>query len=59
MSIQDVKIILKKELQYFWSVDQINTRFDVVNYCVGRFEQIDERIIDAVNALYCENYIKA
>lgn len=58
MSVQDVKSILKKELQYFWSVDQIKTRFDVVNYCVGRFEKIDETIIDAVNALYCERYIK-
>ena len=59
MSVQDVKTILKKELRYFWGADQIKTRFDVVNYCVGRFEQIDEIIIDAVNVLYCEGYINA
>lgn len=59
MSTQTARSILITELQYFWSVGQINTRFDVVNYCVGRFEQIDENIIDAVNALYCEKYIKA
>lgn len=59
MSTQTARSILIAELQYFWSVGQINTRFDVINYCVGRFEQIDERIIDAVNALYCEKYIQA
>ena len=59
MSTQTARSILIAELQYFWSVGQINTRFDVINYCVGRFETIDETIIDAVNALYCENYIQA
>lgn len=59
MSTQTARSILIAELQYFWSVGQINTRFEVVNYCVGRFDKIDENIIDAVNALYCEKYITA
>lgn len=58
MSTQTARSILIAELQNFWSLGQINTRFEVVNYCVGRFEVIDEHIIDAVNALYCERYIK-
>ena len=57
MSTQTARSILIAELQDFWSVGQINNRFEVVNYCVGRFETIDENIIDAVNALYCERYI--
>lgn len=59
MSTQTARSILIAELQDFWSLGQIDTRFEVVNYCVGRFEHIDENIIDAVNALYCERYIQA
>lgn len=57
MSTQTARSILIAELRDLWSIGQINTRFEVIRYCVGRFETIDESIIDAVNALYCEKYI--
>ena len=58
MITQSIRRLLITELQYFWSVGQINTRFEVMSYCVGRLEKIDEHVVDAINALYCEKYIQ-
>lgn len=59
MITQAIRRLLITELQEFWSLGQINTRFEVMSYCVGRLDIIDEYVVDAINALYCEQYIKA
>lgn len=32
-------------------------RYEMVSYCVGRFGQVDETILDCINQLYADGFI--
>ena len=47
------------ELESFWRLNLLNTRFDVLGFCVGFYGSVNESILEAVVMLYCDGFIKA
>ena len=54
---KECEATLINELSEYWEVGQMTTRWDVVNYCIGRFENVNETIITAISMLYDDNFI--
>ena len=50
---------LINELEVYWKRDLVNTRWEVLQYCIGRFENVNEIIVDAINRLYFDGFIGA
>lgn len=66
MSYEDVKkeareifITLINELEREWKKGLINTRWELVNYCIGRYGAVTESVALAINDLYFDAFIKA
>ena len=59
MPIKEIRSKLISVLQEFWQRGCINTRYAVTEFCVGYYGKVDEVILDVIESLYKEGYIKA
>lgn len=52
------KNISYSELVNEVEANKLNTRYDVVSYCIGRYGIIDKKIFELINKLYADGFVK-